>query len=301
MVDLKNGIAVLLIAYNRPENTLKQIRKLIETDSRIYLFIDGPRDEEIRVRQESLVAEALKITDKDSSRILINQERINLRLANAIPKAIDWVFSQESAAVILEDDIEFHQEFLPFAQRILLHFQADDEVLLVTGNQFMEPCNGDNISFTSYPLIWGWGTTHSKWLIMKKLANEELLKKTVALKPQVAAYWTLGWKRSKNNQLNSWIIQIAAQMRFMGKLCVAPSVNLTSNIGDDQVAAHTTKKSPGLHVPIYRFEWNSKCAKITSVGSEVYDAYLEKNLYRVKIRNIVSLMFHNLTQIFTKV
>jgi hypothetical protein len=298
MSGFDSNIAVLLLAYERPENTINQIKKLADLGCRIYLFMDGPKTDDIRKKQQYLMAEVNKILPPISDIIKVHQENENLKLSIAIPKAIDWIFSYEKSAVIFEDDINFHEDFLGFSQRMLVEYAHNDDVLLVTGNQFMNDVNMRGVSMTSYPLIWGWSTTSRKWGIMKALAEKPELKIKVLLKPDVAAYWILGWMRARDKRINSWIIGIAAQMRFTGKICIAPNVNLTSNIGDDQVAVHTTSTSPGMRMPLHPLDWDLENNSLNNFSTKAYDRYLEKNLYKIGLRHICSRFFYKISRNF---
>ncbi len=284
--------AVLLLSYERPQNTIEQVKKLAKLGCRIYLFVDGPKTEAVRNKQNYLHAELSKLVLPSSSKIQIRQEKENLNLTVAIPKAIDWVFSYEENAVIFEDDIDFHEDFLNFSQNVLAQFARNDDVLLVTGNQFMVNKDLSGLSITSYPLIWGWSTTSRKWEIMKALAQKNYLEGQVLLKPHVAAYWKLGWMRWRDKKINSWIIGIAAQMRFAGKYCIAPKINLTSNIGDDKVAAHTTSSSPGMRQPIGSLDWKMEDYSSINLNAQVYDQYLEKNLYNIGMRHLCTCILY---------
>lgn len=296
MPNLGKNISALLIAYERPENTIQQMIKLSKLNCRIYLFIDGPKNENVRRKQQYLREQAGKISFSSKCKITINQEEENLKLASAIPKAIDWVFTKEKTAVILEDDIEFREEFLEFSEIVLAKYVDDDEILLVTGNQFMELNDEIGISATSYPLIWGWATSSRKWEIMKALSKKEKLKRKVFLKPQVAAYWGIGWNRARDKKINSWIIAIAAQMRFMGLCCIAPGINLTSNVGDDQVAVHTTKSSPGIRMPLQKRKGSLQINFNSNLNTRVYDQFLEKNIYKIRLRHLITFSIYKLSR-----
>jgi hypothetical protein len=300
MSGFKKNIAVLLMAYERPENTIQQMKKLASLDCRIYLFIDGPRNDDIRRKQGYMREEAKKISTSNFLTIKVNQEKENLGLVSAIPKGIDWIFTQEQTAAIFEDDIEFQEEFLIFSEETLAKYLHDDEILLVSGNQFMNMKDKNGISATSYPLIWGWSTTARKWDIMKILSEKEDLERKVFLKPTVAAYWKLGWMRARDKRINSWIIGIAAQMRFTGKYCISPNVNLTSNVGDDSVAVHTTDSSPGMRVPLQTTSWISDMDLHIDLNTEAYDCFLEKNLYEIKLRNLLTLFLYRATRMFQR-
>lgn len=300
MSSFKRNIAALLIAYERPENTIKQMKKLANLGCRIYLFIDGPKNDDIWRKQRYLQEEAKKISASSFYKIKVFQEGENLGLASAIPKGVDWIFTQEQTAIILEDDIEFQEDFLVFSEKVLKKYINNDEILLVSGNQFMNMRDKSGISATSYPLIWGWSTTSQKWDIMKALSEKEDLEREVFLKPTVAAFWELGWMRARDKRINSWIIGIAAQMRFSGKYCIAPNVNLTSNVGDDSAAVHTTDSSPGMRVPLQNTSWIMGEDFLGNLDTKEYDRYLEKNLYKIRLRNLLTLFLYRVTQMFRK-
>lgn len=102
--------AILLIGFNRPEFTSRQLNKLKSNHvlfDEIYLHIDGAREgsESDRVNQEKIRRIVVGIEDIIPINYRVNDQ--NLGLTRHIAASISSVLERHSAVIVLEDDVEF--------------------------------------------------------------------------------------------------------------------------------------------------------------------------------------------------
>lgn len=285
--------AVLLIAYNRKNETVRQLHSLLMTGHTVYVSIDGPKnlfDSEI---QDSLLTEIQIIAAKSEQKIHVRRHDVNLGLAKSVQVSIDWAFEYVENLVILEDDIVFDHRFLDFAKEGLSIYGTDDRVLLISGNQFFEDDAPEN-QLTSYPLIWGWATNKKKWSIMKELKVDSFPRRDKKTSRRIYSYWKLGYLRTMNQDVNSWILPIAAQMRLKNFFCVCPSINLTSNIGDDEFSTHTDSQSKGIRATISEGIPDIKRIQIDLEVAQKLNMKLEKYIYNIGVTQILTLFVYKI-------
>lgn len=286
---------MLLIAFNRSEQTLIQAQRILEMGHPLFVSIDGPRNARDLNAQGEIIRGISEFDSHYRNRLKLRVNEKNMGLANSIYLAIDWAFQFTTKLVILEDDIDFNANFFDFATASLRRYGSNDDVLMISGNQFFEGERPEN-QVTSYPLIWGWATTKSKWTTMKQLAHLELPPRQRGIPFKCYAYWKLGFLRVSSGELNSWVLPIAAQMRLGNYFSVCPSSNLTSNIGDDELATHTTKKSKGLRTAISLEPLDNQNLNFNKTSCSKIDKLIESKIYEIKSRCIVSLIIYKLMQ-----
>jgi len=274
-------LPALVITYNRPE----KFRSLLEQCKilglqKIYIAIDGTEDLEIRKSYASVLSD---FRLKYSGELLLLQRGQNLGLATAVITAIDCFFEIEEKGIILEDDLYFDKEFLKFCEDALAKFEKDARVFMVSGNQFFSQENElESISFGHYPLIWGWATWQDRWKIFRTcLEDNSILDSPIKIAPKVKFFWLMGTKRALTCEVNSWAILLATFLRFREQICIYPSSNLVSNIGDDTSASHTRDSHWTLNFPIVSAETlNMDLQNALNITKEI-----EKDIYRIRHRH----------------
>lgn len=235
----------LILAFRRPENIANCIETLNQAGTtRIYLAVDGPREGKDLAIAESIVELARDYCQKFNIQLFTLRRSENLGLALSVLTALDWFFSLESEGLVLEDDLVFSQEFVAFCDKSLKFFKDDNNVWIVSGNNFIEGnSNKASITWSTYPMIWGWATWSSKWPEIRSAILSENIYTNRNMNFQTLQFWKTGIRRVNLGILNSWAVPLAAQMKSRQKFCVIPPVNLVSNVGVDKNAEHTAQGS----------------------------------------------------------
>ena len=99
--------SVLIIAFIRKKNVIQLLECCARNGvTKVYLAVDGPRNnEEIKI-QNSLIAEAKAFSLSRKIDLKLWHRSDNLGVAVGVISAIDWFFKYENKGVILEDDLE---------------------------------------------------------------------------------------------------------------------------------------------------------------------------------------------------
>lgn len=291
--------AALILAYKRKQNLPKILGSLRDGGcQQIYLSIDGSRDPDDSTSQEiSKIVQDFCISANIKLQTKINES--NLGLSLSILSALDWFFANETKGLIIEDDLFFDKDFFKFAEDALLFFESDPDIWLVSGNRFDKSDEQLNsISWSTYPMIWGWATWATKWPEIRGAILSSDIRKTQNISFKGFQYWRTGIRRVNLGILNSWAVPLAAQMKVLGKFCVLPPVNLVSNVGIDESAEHTSESVWHSERPIYALPSNysfntTNRNQIASINDLLY----EDKIYEISWLNNFSYLSSKLFDI----
>jgi len=157
---------VLLIAFNRPDNTEKVFNRIRQAKpEKLYIAVDAARKDkkgEIEIVNE--VIEIVKNVDWPCNvRYRFNESNLGAEIT--VSSAISWVFEEEDYAIILEDDIIAPISFFEFMQEMLIKYKDEEIIGTVSGNNFtpIETENNEDYFFAKYGHSWGWGTWKRAW------------------------------------------------------------------------------------------------------------------------------------------
>ena len=282
----KLNVPVLLTLHVRSAHLQNQLRILKESGiTRLYISIDGPRNEADRRHQEQLHT-IISNFKEQFDEFHVRESELNQGIAVAMITAIDWFFSENQAGIVFEDDIEFTSDTLRFLTQALLTTANNSEILLVSGFQpFSSGTNDYRVCFTNYPQIWGWATHAYKWEQMRSyIFNEPQTSESI--KKQIMNFWSVGWSRVHKGYLDTWDLPIATGMLFTRKLCMLPPINLTSNIGVDTHSTNTKEASFPMGLPIERIQHSIEF-EIEPVLAEVMELNrrFEKEMYFISAKH----------------
>jgi hypothetical protein len=240
--------AVALFVFNRPLSTQRvfdEIRKC--RPPRLLVVADGPR--EGRPTEAEACARTRAVIEQVDwdCELSTNFSETNLGCRNRVSSGLDWVFSREDRAIVLEDDCLPSQSFFRFCDESLERYAMDSRIMQICGfNQFGElPGYPYSYLFSKFGPIWGWASWRRAW------ANYDV---NMSLWPRVKSEHALGfcdtdaeirWRsalydRLVSGALDTWDYQWGFAKMINSGLSVVPSRNLVTNIGFGPEATHTT-------------------------------------------------------------
>jgi hypothetical protein len=286
--ELEFDMPCLLLAFVRPEGTLRNLRQLAEHGfKRIYISIDGPRNGVDSSIQTSMEKEIYQLSAKYDIQVRINKSKINQGLSTAVLKGINWFFSIEEHGIILEDDLMVNPDFFNFAQISINVINSGNRPAMFSGNQFFADClPEDQRRVCTYPLIWGWGTTKWSWLEFVQAYDQENSTPLKDAPLRVRNFLSYGRRRALDRRVDSWAIPLSAFMHDRGYVCWLPPVNLIMNVGEDTQATHTDSGFRFLNIPTENL--SSLQNYFTNYSPRVennLDRLIEKELYSIGARH----------------
>jgi len=239
----EQNTAVVLFFYNRPNPLRRVLERILHAEPRaLYLVSDGPKNK----ADESDVGACRAIADAVPYPFPVHRKYAdrNLGVARSIPEGLDWVFAQETKAIILEDDVLPEPAFFPFMKEMLKKYRADERIDLILGHQLAEvPLSAHQYFFTRFCLPpWGWATWADAWSTydygMKAWpACRERLRKPIGVD---LSFWSPILDRNQATP-RSWDIQWNFWLWARQTMAVAPAQSLTTNIGFGSKATFTRK------------------------------------------------------------
>ncbi|MFA5283828.1 MAG: glycosyltransferase family 2 protein [Bacilli bacterium] len=245
-------IPVVLFTFKRSSTVLRILDVVREVaPSKIYLFSDGPRNEE----ESKLVLETRKIIlaaiDWPCEVIRCFEDK-NTGVFNQIGLGALQVFKKEERAIFLEDDNLPTKSFFEYARLMLERYRDDDRVLWICGTSYFPSCDylpADYV-FTKHMLPCGWASWANKfskyYQTSFKLLNEKGVKKQLKKRFQCRALYrqqlrnfkTEKYREEHGMRFASWDYHMAFSIRYFDLYGIAPKYNQITNIGVDDFSTH---------------------------------------------------------------
>ncbi len=240
--------AIVIFAFNRPDHLEKTLQHLAACSTHrqfpLYFFIDGPRNQ----LESEKVNEVKKLAvEFDHSDKRIHSNDINAGLRPSVLNGMNRVFQENERAIVLEDDICVHPDFLDFHLKCLNLYENNYQIWSVSG--FIIPQLGKRLNaLTSKEMFmaprassWGWSTWRSRWEMAvwdKQILFDHFRR-------HFAAYHRSGGDklrmlvREMEGKSSSWAI-LWDYNHFMNKAaCIYPYSSYITNIGLDHSGTHS--------------------------------------------------------------
>lgn len=241
-METKITTPVLFIAFNRPDTSYVAFQRIREVQpSKLYVAVDGPRDN--KPEEKELCQQVIEITKNVDwpcdVHYLIREKNLGCKLA--VTGAISWALKNEERVIIIEDDIVAVPAFFSYAEELLEKYKYDENVAMISANQYTPIEMEDDYLFTKYGHIWGWATWKRVWdkfdvevpeiesAIIEGLKGFKFVnKKECKFFKKYFGHWMV---KIKNKTENAWGPQFVFFRNANNLLSVVPKVNLASNIG----------------------------------------------------------------------
>ena len=244
---------VLLIAFNRPDNTQKVFDAIAkEKPARFFLAVDGPREgREDDLKNTNLVKQLIKkINWPCEVKTLFSEKNLGCKLA--VVGAINWFFEHVDSGIILEDDCVPSHDFFDFCDLMLNRYANDSKVMLISGTNFYAEQKKFGMEkgafFSKYFTMWGWATWRRAWA-QYDLTLESVPKKKLAQELRqafrsswISFFYLQIYREAKNSDFSTWDFQWSFKMLVSEAFAVAPASNLITNIGIE--GFHASASSP---------------------------------------------------------
>lgn len=242
--------AIAFLIFNRPDMTSRVAERIAASGRRrVHVIADGPRaslPEEARLVEETRKV-ALRILEP-AMEVVWHVSSQNLGCGRRVSSGLTEVFSQEERLIVLEDDCLPDLSFFPFCEEVLLRYQDNPQVGMISGSRFTrrQTVPGDSYYFSSFVHIWGWASWRRAWsmydfaLSRWQLSYGESDIKRCFLDRRVARKFGRLLDRVKAGEIDTWDYQFMASCLEHRLLAIHPSVNLVQNIGFGPGATHTS-------------------------------------------------------------
>ena len=155
---------IVLFTYNRLEHTKRTVEALkvnfLAQDSKLYIFSDGPKNEDDRLKIEKLRNYLKTVSGFKSVKIFENEE--NKGLAPSLIAGINRIFENYEKIIVFEDDILSSPYTLEFLNDCLDIYENDANVGMIHGHiekiKDLPP-----LFFDKKAGCWAWATWKRAW------------------------------------------------------------------------------------------------------------------------------------------
>ena len=239
---------VVMIIFNRPETTQKVFEQISRVRPRsLYVIADGPRvgfpGDTAKCAEAQAIAQELRW----DCQMRVDISEVNLGLKQRFVSGLNWVFSQEEQAIILEDDCVPNPTFFRFCQELLDRYRDDERLMMIAGTNYQFGNNpvAHSYYFSIYTHIWGWATWARAWncfdgdmCLWPNVRDGGLLK---ALLPDRRAlrFWSKRFQMTYEGKIDTWDYPWTLSCWLENGLTAVPAVNLVTNQGFGRLGTHT--------------------------------------------------------------
>jgi len=240
---------VLLIHFNRPESTRRQIEALsMIAPKTVWLLCDGARtDRDGEVERVKEVRALLDDLPWDCEVTKIYRDE-NYGLQRNLSEGITAFLDHCEMGIILEDDCIPHASFFEYCSELLVRYADSEDVFTVSGYTDIatRPSTDHSYVFSNYFSCWGWATWKRAW----DCYDPTLSAFTDPVKwKQIAShlnwglrqrlYWTYILNRVLYGKTSSWAYRFQLSIWKHQGLAILPSCNMVQNIGFEGDATNT--------------------------------------------------------------
>jgi len=245
---MNKPVPVALFAYNRPEHFRKTIdslsQNLLATDTAVYLFIDGPKNEYEKSLGQIIQAIAFEYKNNFAS-IESIVSNVNKGLAESIVSGVTIMLERFDAIIVLEDDLATSTFFLRYMNEGIKLYKDHPMVASIHG--YIYPIEKKRLPETFFLRgadCWGWATWRSAWrkynpdgkYLLQELENRNLIS-SFDLDDVAENSRMLKDQISGNN--NSWAIRWHASAYVNEMFTLYPNRSLVYNTGNDSSGTHS--------------------------------------------------------------
>jgi hypothetical protein len=242
-------VPIIFIIFNRPIVTARVFAEISKIQPKtLFVVADGPRLD--HPDDEKLCKETRDIIDQQldwECDVHKNYAETNMGCGLRVSSGIDWAFEQVEEAIILEDDCVPHPSFFRYCQETLDMYRDDERVMMISGYNYLSQWKARESSylFSQFVAIWGWATWRRAWkrydYHMESWNQAESKQRVRQFLSDDLFYEAMAknYDRSVRGEIDTWDYQWGYACQVNSGLIVAPSVNLISNIGFGESAAHT--------------------------------------------------------------
>ena len=244
--------AILLIVFNRPENTKKVFEAIRnERPRKLFVAADGPRHTHPDDQAKCLAARriATAVDWQCDLKTFFNDS--NAGCGRGPANAITWFFQHVDEGIILEDDCLGSHDFFLFCDELLERYRNDDRVMQIGGMNFDNAeivADPYSYFFSNHNMTWGWATWKRAWKfydfemkLYKTIRNSAPFKTCFGSKDELDFFRTIFDRTVANmDGLSWWDYQWEFARRVNSGLTIVPKKNLVINLGIGSDATHTT-------------------------------------------------------------
>jgi hypothetical protein len=244
-MNFESYAPIVVFGYNRLDKLITVVESLKinpeSKDSDIWFFIDGPKNENDRIIQESIHEYVANIKGFRHQTLITHKQ--NKGLSKSIEEGVSKVLKLYTSIIVIEDDIKVSKYFLQYLNSGLRLYSKDKKVASIHGYTYPTNDKLPETFFIKGADCWGWGTWRRSWEKYNRDGNELLIKIRKAKdRDKFDFNGHGGYLKMLTNQVrgenDSWAIKWYASMFLSDMYTLYPGKTLVKNIGLDGTGTH---------------------------------------------------------------
>lgn len=283
------GAALVIFGFNRIDEFKVMWNGVLGAencyDRSLYIFIDGPKNH----RDNDVSVDLLKIVEDDVSRFLTSEvivRKDNLGLKVNIENGLDYVFSKEKAAIILEDDIVIAKSAFLYVDKMLTIFDKE-QFGAISLYQYPSDFQREYSYSCSMYSCWGWATTAIRWNNYREYVGPKLSLRWdswLSFNQGIYATYLEQLIANKRGLLHTWFIHWYFY-NFCNRLpCIYPAKSLAKNIGFNENGSNCEVATSEYDVDF----WDELHFEIRKVDGRPYSRFFKQ--LRMNRYGLISLL-----------
>lgn len=249
---------IAFIIFNRPQHTRQSFAVIrAQRPSKLLIIADGPRIGHPTDADRCRETRELVAHIDWPCEVLRNYADVNMGCKRRVSSGLDWVFEEVEKAIVLEDDCLPNEDFFTFCDALLIRYELEPQVWVVTGNNFQSGQKRGDAAyyFSKFNHCWGWASWRRAWQHYRvdipfwpDWKDTEDWKKKLPDSVE-RKIWSNLLDRVQQGEIDTWDYQWTATAWFHGGLTATPQVNLVTNIGFGPEATHTVTADDQAGLP----------------------------------------------------
>ncbi len=293
--------SVLIVGYKRTEN-IQRIIDLCESFGvrRIFLQLDGIEVDDVKaIDSRQRLLNYLEKVKKPELILEIKINEINKGCAVTILDGVNWALQTTSSIVVLEDDCIPTKSFFEFCHDYEDLLIQSENLWLICGTQFApkEVTLGHALR-SRYALTWGWFTTKEKWSQIQESIRRNRsvvsMDALLSLDPE-SCYWSAGARRAYLGLTDVWDTILLYCMQKDSRLALLPGTSHVENLGNDDVAVHTSKDSRWTRQKTHLYS-----SEIALSDNELATTWIREHFYRIRLRHLFTTKLNFIIDCFRR-
>jgi len=275
---------VVLVIFNRPNLTKKVFEQIAKVrPKKLYIIADGPRFNDEKSLCDA-TRDIINLIDWDCN-LETDFSDMNMGPDKRIYTGMNWVFSKEDKAIVLEDDCLPTDSFFYFCEELLNKYNNDEKIMHINGTNLQNGVSRTDSSyyFSIYPWPWGWATWKRAWDMfdyelksLPKFKEEGRLNEYFKTEKEQQFFSKFF---ESHDLLRAWDLKWLFNCIYYDALSITPDKNLVSNIGSiNSTHIEGTKDSILLlnSTKVVNDIWNIKHSNIIKRNEEA-----DRELFRI--------------------
>ncbi len=274
---------VVLCVFNRPELTKQVLDRILSIQPELlFVVADGARSDRPDDQALCLETRAIVESARAHCEVRVNYSDINMGCKNRIATGLDWVFSQVTEAIVLEDDCLADVSFFEYCDELLKRYRDCNDIHMISGSNYLM---GRKFTEASYYFsrcyhIWGWATWSRAWkdfdVRMRrwpKLRESDWVENYLPTKEmsKVARYF---FNETYAGRVDTWDYQWVLSGWLNNAYAIVPTVNLVTNIGFGAQATHLHNEDDpfaNLHATSMKMPMKHPEMRIVDEAADLYE------------------------------